>query len=221
MDSATPNDPAPRSASASLRDPNAREELITRFYPRVRALVHRQLQQDYRRRHQWILPLFSTGDIVQEVFCGVVRSLQDATFDDEDAFVSYLATLVRNRITDELRFHEAARRDARRSDTAGSLPGEKWTDPQAATPAGAASTAEQIQLVREAIDGFPERERKVLELRLIHGETFGRIAADTGYASKKTARQAFLRCHARLLVHLQRRGVGRGVASSLGPTTED
>ena len=39
-------------------DADARDELVCAFYPRVQAVVHCQLQADFRRRHQWMLPLF-------------------------------------------------------------------------------------------------------------------------------------------------------------------
>jgi hypothetical protein len=48
---------------------------MARCYPKVRAIVHNQLEHDFRKHHRWILPLFSTGDIVQEVFVGVVNGI--------------------------------------------------------------------------------------------------------------------------------------------------
>lgn len=193
---------------AAQGQPEAQNELITRFYPRVQSIVHRQLEQDFRKRHRWILPLFSTRDIVQEVFAGVIQRLEDCDFPDEDALVAYLSTMVRNRLLDAVRFHEAGRRDSRRreSEPERGIDSIK-ADTSGETPELAAALAEQAELVRTVLDEFSERHRELLKLRLSEDQSYPAIAEQLGYASAETARQSFLDAQARLLVKLRARGM--------------
>lgn len=198
-------------ADACAGDPEARAELIRRFYPQVQQMVHRELDRDYRRQHRWILPLFSTGDIVQEVFTGVIQSLDSFVAEDEESFVRYLTTLVKHRLVDALRHHEAGRRDVRREVRADSpadtqapgiaLPGD---DP---TPSLAASLGEQLEAFRGVLDSFPERERALLELRLVEQESWAEVAQKLGFPTADAARKSFNQVQARMLVRLRARGV--------------
>src|SRR5205814_2024767 len=56
-------------------DGPARAELVSRFYPRVQALVHGQIQRRLRAGGHGALARMSTGDVVQEVFMEVLRGL--------------------------------------------------------------------------------------------------------------------------------------------------
>lgn len=67
---------------ARAGDQDARNQILERFYPKVRELVHKKLEHDFRKNHRWILPLFSTGDIVQEVFVGVVNGAEGFVGED-------------------------------------------------------------------------------------------------------------------------------------------
>ena len=189
------------------RDEDARGQLIRDFYPRVRGIVHRELQQDFRRQHRWILPLFSTRDVVQDVFTQVIDDLDECHFEDEGGLVAYLSTVVRHRLLDAVRFHEAKRRDSRRNvnpddDSPGVL--DASSEP---TPALAASLVEQAGLLREVLGSFRDRQRTVLEMRLVDEMSFPAIAGKLGFASAETARRAFLDAKAKLLVRLRARGV--------------
>ncbi len=191
---------------ASAGDADAQAELIRTYYPRVRKMVHQELDRDFRRHHRWILPMFSTGDIVQEVFVGVIRDLDRFEGDGEDAFVRFLATLVKHRLVDAVRFHESARRDVRRNLEADKpeAPVPMDADP---TPSLVASVAEQIATFREVLESLPLRERSLLELRLVETEPYAVIAERLGYPSADAVRKAFRSAQARLLVALRRRGV--------------
>jgi RNA polymerase sigma factor (sigma-70 family) len=194
-------------ARASAGEAEARNRLVARLYSRVRSLVHDRLQQDFRRRHRWILPLFSTMDIVQEVLSDAIGSLQAHEFESEEMLVRYLSTVVRNRLLDAVRFHEADRRDVRRV-----VSPEAVVEPAAATGHGtapilAASLAEQAAVLREVLATFTQRHQSLLEMRLMDEATFGVIASELGYASAETARQAFQEAQAKLLVRLRARGL--------------
>ena len=105
-----------QSALAAARNGDARalDSLFDRFYPQVKRMVHRSLTADLRDKRPWLVSAFSTGDVVQEVFRHVVRDFDSFAGTSEAAFVSYLATLIKNRLVDAIRFHEAVRRDRRR-----------------------------------------------------------------------------------------------------------
>jgi RNA polymerase sigma factor (sigma-70 family) len=174
--------------------------------------VHRDLEQDFRQRHRWILPLFSTHDVVQEVLLAVVRDLRDTQFEDAPRFFAYLGTLVRHRLLDAVRFHEAARRDGRKQVAEATRGLAEQHAGVEATPTLAASLGERAGLVRDALAELPERQRRVLELRLLEDATFPQIRDALGYASDETARQACHDAQARLLVKLRMRGFGKTVA---------
>ena len=203
----------PKLAAAVTGDRAAREHIVRTCLPGVRALVHASLQQDFRQRHRWMLPLFSTQDVVHEVLAGVVDDLADTQFDGPGPFCAYLGTLVRHRLLDAVRFHEAARRDVRRQveEPSHGLAGVA-TDRREATPSFAASLGERAGLVRDALGELPERQRRLLELRLIDDATFAQAGQALGYASEETARQAFHDAQAKLLVKLRTRGFGKTVA---------
>lgn len=202
-------------AAAAAGDAAARERVVAACLPSVRERVHRELDQDFRKRHRWMLPLFSTMDVVQEVLVAVVRDLDETAFESAPALQAYLGTLVRHRLLDAVRFHEAARRDQRKQvaePTAGLA--AMGHDQREATPTLAASLAERAGLVRQVIAELPERQQRLVELRLLEGQTFPAIAEALGYASDETARQAFVDAQARLLVKL--RGKGLRPADTLG-----
>ncbi len=202
----------PRIVAAAAGDRDAQEQIVVRCLPAVRALVHHELQQDFRQRHRWILPLFSTQDVVHEVLTAVVQELADTQFAGPEPFCAYLGTLVRHRLLDAVRFHEAARRDGRRQvgePTAGMA--EVAADRREAGPTLAASLGERAGLVRDALGELPERQRRLLELRLLEDATYPQIREALGYASDETARQACLDAQAKLLVKLRVRGFGKTV----------
>ncbi|MEC7583824.1 MAG: sigma-70 family RNA polymerase sigma factor [Planctomycetota bacterium] len=200
--------------ASATGDQEAREQLVANCYPDVRARVHKALEGDFRKRHRWIMPLFSTQDVVHEVLTGVVDDLADTQFDGPEPFYAYLGTLVRHRLLDAVRFHEAARRDSRKNvaePEGGMAP--LAADAREATPTLAASIGERAGLVREALDELPERQRRLLELRLLEDETFPVIREALGYSSDETARLAFRDAQARLLVKLRTKGLGRTLSS--------
>ncbi|MCK5941798.1 MAG: sigma-70 family RNA polymerase sigma factor [Planctomycetes bacterium] len=200
----------PCIVAAAAGDEAAQERVVAACYEPVQRLVHRDLERDFRKRHRWILPLFSTHDVVHEVLAAVVKDLADTSFEGAERFYAYLGTLVRHRLLDAVRFHEAARRDDRKNvaePTVGMA--QAAADGREQTPTMAASLGERAGLVRDALQELPERQRRLLELRLLEDATFPQIRDALGYASDETARQAFQDAQARLLVKLRVRGFGR------------
>ncbi len=187
---------------------DARDELVRRFYDRVRALVHRQLRQRLRPQQHALLRLLSTGDVVQEVFVDVLQKLDRWDGEREEAFTALLATLVEHRLVDQVRRSQASRRDVRRQAAAG--PAKVGALAPGSSPATLAGDGEQLAIYREALATFPERERALLAMRLEDELPFDQLAARLGWPSADAARKAFHQVQARLLVRLRQRGVDLG-----------
>jgi RNA polymerase sigma factor (sigma-70 family) len=191
-------------------DEPARAELVSRFYPRVQALVHGQIQRRLRAGGHGALARMSTGDVVQEVFLEVLRGLDRWEGNDEEAFVGLLVTLVEHRLVDQVRHHQASRRDVRRQGDAGPVTAGVGTD---RTPSMAAAEHEQLAIYREVLCAFPDRERALLSLRIEEQLEFKELAARLAYPSPDAARKAFHSLQARLLLRLRQRGIGPGPVS--------
>ena len=189
---------------AQAGDSTALETLCARMYPQVERLVHQSMSRDIRGRRPWLSALFSTGDVVQEVFLGVLHDLEDIRGQSEPALLSYIATLTKNRIVDAIRFYEATRRDRRRVTEQVDCPVNPVAEPKGG-PDEAAVTQEQILRFHQALASFPERDRALLRERIEHRTPFDQIAEMLGYASADSTRKAFHVAQARLLLRLKSR----------------
>lgn len=163
---------------------------------------------DVRTRRPWLNPLFSTGDIVQDVCRNVLSDLDGFRENSERAFVSYLSTVVRSRLVDTIRFHEAVRRDRRR--VVGS-PEELELVTPSRGPATTALDRDAIDKFRIALASFTQHEQSLLRLRLENELTFEELAEKLSYNNADTARKAFYGLQAKLLLRLRQAGVTPGV----------
>jgi RNA polymerase sigma factor (sigma-70 family) len=186
--------------SAKRGDSEALNELAEHFYPAVQGLVHHRLVTDMRHRRPWLAARFSTGDVVQSVFEGVLREIGTFAGRTEEAFIGYLATVVRNRIIDAVRFHEAAQRDGRR---AHAMSQEFDTEGREVDPADAAVSAEGIEQLLAALSSFEPRVQHLLRARMEGLASFRELAEQLGYGSESAARRAFFDAQARLSLDLQ------------------
>jgi RNA polymerase sigma factor (sigma-70 family) len=192
-------------AAARAGSSTARDELLTRFLPRVRGLVHGQIQRRLRPQQHALLRLLSTGDVVTEVMVDVLRHLDQWDVVHEDAFVALLATLVEHRLLDQIRRAQAGVRDVRRLHDAG--PTTAGVPNADAGPATLAANAEQMAIYREVLASFPERERALLAMRLEDELPWQELADRLGWPSADAARKAFHGVQAKLLLRLRQRGV--------------
>jgi len=184
---------------ARAGDRQVLEEFAQRFYPVVQRLVHQRLAVDLRRSQPWLSARFSTGDVVHSVFESVLWDLEAFGGQNEQAFVGYLATLVRNRVLDALRFHQAAQRDGRKS-----LPitGNFDLAGLEADPAELAVAAEDSARLIAAIAKFEPRVRHLLRARIEGLASFRELAEQLGYGSESSARRAFFEAQAHLTLEL-------------------
>ncbi|MEZ6016873.1 MAG: sigma-70 family RNA polymerase sigma factor [Planctomycetota bacterium] len=186
-------------ARAKAGDPAAVEALVERFYPRVNRLVHSSLSTDVRHGRPWLASRFSTGDVVQEVFRSVLRDLSTFQGESERAFAGYMTMIVRNRLVDAIRHHEAQGRDARRRAPEFEV-AETESDIEPA--AQQVDARDELQRIHELLDEFPVRERLLLRARIEGTASFADLAEQLGYSSTTTARRVFFETRARLAVRL-------------------
>ena len=203
-----PGDAFPRLLERAREgDAVAMEALFERFYPTVRRLVHASLSRDVRVGRPWLHSRFSTGDVVQEVFRSLLKNLASFRGRTEDAFCGYLAMVVRNRLVDAVRFHEAAQRDGRR--TAGEEPeGDETpaTDERLEDDPG----DEEVDLFLELLATFDEREQLLLRGRLEQDVSFRALAEQLGYSSRSAAQRRFYAAQAKIAVLMRQRLGERG-----------
>jgi len=190
-------------AAARAGDDAAVDALAGRFYPTVQRIVHQRLTFELRASRPWLAARFSTGDVVQEVFQGVLRDLTAFAGADEDAFVGYLAMVVRNRIVDAIRFHEADRRDVRRGTPP--PPTEFGLAAPPDDPAESAAQQEFLERVLAALSQFEPREQLLVRARLEDTASFVELARQLGYGSESAARRAFYAAQAKLSLALKER----------------
>lgn len=186
--------------NARRADPEALDALVRRFYPEVQRLVHLRLARDMRHHRPWIAARFSTGDVVQSVFEGVIRDLGAFAGKTEEAFVGYLAAVVRNRIVDAVRFHEAAQRDGRR---ASSITQRLELKSGELDPAEALVSEEAMGELLLALAEFEPRVQHLLRARLEGLASFRELADQLGYGSESAARRACFAAQAKLAVRLR------------------
>lgn len=187
-----------RRARAGERE--ALDELCRRFYPDVQRRVHSALDRDVRRGRPWLAALFSTSDILHDVLLGVLRDMGVFRGNSRAEFVIYLSRLTRNRILDAIRYHEAARRDGRRTERADAFEKECESD----SPDDLLIRREQVEHAYTVLESFPERDRALLRGRIEDGEDYRTLAEELGYASADAARKAFHYVRARLVLRMRK-----------------
>jgi RNA polymerase sigma factor (sigma-70 family) len=191
-------------AAARSGDRAALDSLCSIHYPTVERMAHRELRTELGPNADKLVAMFSTGDVVQDVFRKVLASLDGFLGATEGEFVNFIATAVRSRLLDLVRFHYAVRRDRRRTTHEDEALAHKVG---ADHPVRKLCAEEQVRIYFSILDDFEGRERALLVRRLDGEATFESLAEELRFPSADAARKAFHRLHARLLVRLQQKGV--------------
>ena len=188
-------------ARSQSGDTAAFAELMERFGPRLSAFLHSRLPPVRRA-------LNDTDDALQEIRLKVWQALPKFESRGIGSFWWFLRQVARNRVTDEWR--KAARQDAMApaigavgADSTGRPP--EPIDP-AATPQGAAISAEEQELFEEALASVPDPARRAVVLRLELHLDYGDIARDVGYPSPDAARVAIRRALVKVAQEIAARG---------------
>jgi len=191
--------------AAQRGDRAAAARLLEHVLPEVRRMVHLRLQRSYRRHNEWIVSLFSTGDVVQDLLIGVLADVGRFRGDGEQGLMAWLSVQVENRIRDRLRFFRRGKRDQRlvRTLDAGTDVdvADAVADPQP-SPSTATETAELWAAVQTAIASLAEGEREVLEASLDPELSWADVARRLDLPTAEAARLRHRRARVRLSLRL-------------------
>ncbi len=154
-------------------DEEAARRLFERYYTRLIELIRRQLG--------WRLKeVEGSTDIAQSVmrsFFGRAREAQ-VQFGPEDSLWPLLVTITLNKIRNRAKFWQRDRRDRSRQVTLA-----EHNDPLESEPSPQ-DAAMMTELIKQLLEPFPERRRRIIEL-ILEGHGVGEIAAMVG-ATERT-----------------------------------
>jgi len=168
---------------AQQGDPGAGEQLLARYFPRLRRWAAGRLPLHARG-------LFDTMDLVQETLMKVWQGLDRIEFRQAGSFQAYVRSALQNRICDEVRW-------ARRWRDGESQVPEDLTD-RIASPLENAIGAEILGRYERALAELDPADQELLHLRIELAFEHSEIAVMTGKPSADAARVAFQRALARL-----------------------
>ncbi len=170
-------------------DDQAAEELVRRYEPEIRLEVRGWL----RLRNPKLRRVFDSMDICQAVLASffVRAAVGEFDMDDPRQLLPLLVGMARNKLAEQVRFHQRERRDVRRVE---------GTDPAHERPSGSDETPSQVVARRDLLDAFRARlsdeERRIAELRS-QGLDWVGVSATMGN-SPEARRKQFTRAVARV-----------------------
>ncbi|MCB9667884.1 MAG: sigma-70 family RNA polymerase sigma factor [Alphaproteobacteria bacterium] len=183
-----------RVARLLAGEPGAFEALVTELGPTMARVAHR-----YCGRHG------AVEDVVQETWLAVMEGLP--RFGGRSSLKTWILRILTNRARTRGRCEQrsvAFASFAPHVDVESlAIPGH-WSspDPWAQTPDVAQASEELGGVLRDAMEVLPERQRRVLELRDVHGEPSDAVCADLGVTE----------ANQRVLLHRARGRVREAVA---------
>jgi RNA polymerase sigma-70 factor (ECF subfamily) len=172
---------------AKSGDEQARDELFSRYLPRVRRWAHGRLPAHSRS-------LLNTDDLAQEVLCRAVVSLDKFDPRHEGAFQGFLRQIMLNRVRDEVR-------SARRRPTV-ELEDEHFADDP--SPVEHAIGREALERYEAALQRLKPQERELIVARCELDFSNDEIAALFDKPTSAAARVAVGRALVRLAEEMAR-----------------
>jgi RNA polymerase sigma-70 factor (ECF subfamily) len=173
----------------------ARDELFTRYLPRVRAIVAMKLG----RR---VSDLAQEEDIVQESMLHALRGLGTFQPRSDGTFYDWIGTIVANRIRDAWRRSTAGKRDVRRVTVFGACDSSclsaSMRPDSSPSPSEVAVGAEAAEQLESALLGLDERHREAIVLRELCGMSYAEITDRLGLGGESSARSLVTRAKADL-----------------------
>jgi RNA polymerase sigma factor (sigma-70 family) len=169
-------------------DVGARDELFTRYLPRLRQWAHGRLPP-------WARGAVETGDLVQDTLLQVVKKIDAFQPQHEGAFYAYVRQALANRIRDEIR--RAQRRGPSEPlDTA-----QPTLEP---SPLEHAIGREKLEHYEEALQQLRPEDREAIILRIELGLSVSEVAEALGKPSDAAAHMAVSRAVVRLTKEMSR-----------------
>ncbi len=133
-------------------------------------LVDRFKHQLFRHIRRRVNDPHRAEDLTQEVFLRLFRAAQAGGYSGQASVVTWLFTIVNNCVTDHLRA------EGRRS----TLPSERIKSDEQGSPISDATRRESDFRIRQLLDELPEAQRRVVELHVLDGLSFGEVAELVG-----------------------------------------
>lgn len=185
-------DPAPDSTALLLQqvragDAAARERLVARHLPLLRAWAHRRLPPGARG-------LADTDDLVQVTFVRALNQVQGFEPRHEGAFLAYLRQILLNAVRDEIR------RGRRRGPHEAVDPGIEAPGP---SPLESAIGRDALERYDRAFGQLGAEQQEAVFMRVEMGMTYEEIAEALGKNSANTARMVVSRALARLALVME------------------
>ena len=179
-------------------DEEALRKLLERHLAWLEEAIRRELHGDARR-------LDDTGDHLGEVVCKVLTTRARFVVEDEDSFRRILLRIVRNTLTDRVRYHGANRRDAKKEAQLGStiLRLDRVSD-RPPTPGSIVAQNEELALLEFGLELLAADQREVLLRRDRDKWSFARIAESLGDLSESGAAKKYQRAKIALGTTLRR-----------------
>lgn len=197
-----PLDPAPLDSTMTLLqriragEPAARDQLLARYLPLLRAWAHGRLPAGARG-------MADTDDLVQITLIRALNRLEAFEYRHEGGFLAYLRHSVLNAIRQEIR--RAKRKPAGEPlDDAQPDPGESVS--------ARVMARETMERYEEALMELTEDQREAVMLRLEFGLSYPEIAEALGRPSANAARMLVVRGLVTLAGRLAGHDPGRGGA---------
>lgn len=180
-------EPAPDSTAALIQkvrdgDASARERLVERYWPKLKAWAHRRLPPAARS-------LADTDDLVQVTFLRALNHVGSFEPRHEGAFLAWLRQILMNAIRDEIR--KAGRRGPHR-ELDEELPAA------GPSPLEAALGRDAVERYDRAFARLGAEQQEAVFLRIEMGFTYEQIAEALEKNSANTARMVVSRALARL-----------------------
>jgi RNA polymerase sigma-70 factor (ECF subfamily) len=187
-------------------DEAAREELFTRYYPRVLGAVRRRLGPRLRSKVE-------VEDVVQDSFCRMLRQLPSFRISGENCFTHWVTQVVIREIYALAERFDTEKRNPQRElplDPRSSDDSSDESHEPADTslePGLKALRAERIDLLQEEMEKLSEQQRELILCRVAEGGSWAEIAHWTGLQNAGAARMQYVRAVVQLNRLLRRRSL--------------
>ena len=168
-------------------EPEAREILIQRYLPRLKAWAHGRLPRHGR-------DLAETEDLVQVTFLRTLKRLDDFESRRPGAFLAYLRTVLLNLVREELRRN---RKRPMMASLGASIPADQASQVEVAVG------LEKLQDYERALNKLPDRKRAAVIMRVEFQMEFAEIAAELECPSTNAARMLVTRALGQLADELK------------------
>jgi RNA polymerase sigma factor (sigma-70 family) len=182
-------------------DASALDELLARYYDRVRRIARIRMGPRLRR-------LTESDDLVQNTFAIAFDKIGKVELRDHSSIIQYLSRVLENQIRDAVEYFEAQKRDRSgevslaTAESAGGAPEPADTGP---FPPEQAASRELKELYDECVQSLSADQREVILLREYASASWAEITAVLGRPTEHATQELYGRAQIKLAGCLRRR----------------